>query len=791
MVLKPRQPFVGLALSAIGGIVAADWTAAHAGALLPWALGIAVGALLLAFWLARRDNARPCPEPRFGASRTTATATWLGVAALFFALHAFWQSAGPSRRLAVNIPAQGCVVRAIGVVNEEPAPDTRFRVRLESLAFGAKGELMPTPAEVLVSWTGTPPAYGDRVELVGDIHNLTGQRNRGEFDNASLQRRQGIQTEIRVRYARDARVLEHDCGRPFFAASYRLRHWMERTMALDLEDAPELAALIQSMVLGSRGQSLTELKPLFQYTGTLHLFAVSGLNVAMLAAVAAWVLRGLGVSRQHGALVIIPLLWVYCFATGLGASSIRATVMASVFFAGIAIDRPAVAWNTLGAAAFALLAWDPNQLFTPGFQLSFLMVAILMFTGPPLQAWLKPLSSPDPFLPRVLWSRTLIAQCWLKREMLGAVAVSLTAWLGSMPLMVFYFHLWSPSTVPANLIAVPIAWVMLILGLGSVLAGSVSSWLSIAFNNSNWLVAKALLAAISTIAAIPGAHVFVATPTTFARAPVCELEVLDVRGGGALFIRARGNGVHDWLLDCGSNAAFSQTVSPFLRSRGVNQLDGLIISHGDSRHIGSALATLKELAPTEVIESPFRDRSPSRRQLQETLAATGQGKAILWAGDSITLAPGVRFHVLYPPAPPELHVGPSDDKALVLRLDIDAPPKGKAHPTRVLFTSDGGFLTERWLLEHVPAEALRCDILVKGIHAKDLSGTAEFLKAVNPTVVVTSGASFPAEERVNESWAAQFTADQPIRLMRQDRTGAVRILVDDQGKWTAEPFLKD
>ena len=148
-------------------------------------------------------------------------------------------------------------------------------------------------------------------------------------------------------------------------------------------------------------------------------------------------------------------------------------------------------------------------------------------------------------------------------------------------------------------------------------------------------------------------------------------------------------------------------------------------------------------------------------------------------GDTLTLAPGVVLRILFPPE--GLHTSRADDQAFVLRLDA----AGK----RILLTSDAGFLTESWLLENAPAEELRSDIWVKHMHAKDISGTPDFLAAVRPTLIVASSTAFPPEEQIREEWAAQIEA-LGIRLLRQDRTGAVRIALDSNGTWQAEPFMQ-
>jgi competence protein ComEC len=232
------------------------------------------------------------------------------------------------------------------------------------------------------------------------------------------------------------------------------------------------------------------------------------------------------------------------------------------------------------------------------------------------------------------------------------------------------------------------------------------------------------------------------------------------------------------MVDCGSASAFTYAVCPYLRSRGVTRLDGLVLTHGDAQHIGGTTELLSELDPAEVVDSPLRDRSSTRKALHAALEASGLGKTLVARGDVLTLAPGVVLRVLFPP--PGYVAGLADDKALVLRLDAD----GK----RLLLSSDAGFLTETWLLENAPADELRCDVWIKQRHHSDFSGTPDFLAAARPSVIVASGAETPAEAERDAAWAAEVEA-RGIRLLRQDATGAVHVALDARGHWTAEPFL--
>ena len=106
---------------------------------------------------------------------------------------------------------------------------------------------------------------------------------------------------------------------------------------------------------------------------------------------------------------------------------------------------------------------------------------------------------------------------------------------------------------------------------------------------------------------------------------------------------------------------------------------------------------------------------------------------------------------------------------------------------KVLYVSDSGFLTEQWLLEH--AADLRSDILIKGRHARDLSGTPDFVAAVQPQVIVISGQDPFNRDRYAHEWRESMAAMQ-IPILDQDETGAVEIAITS-GEFEVQTFLGD
>ena len=740
--VRPRQPLVGVALAAVAGILCAEYV----GAIGWWVwLGAPVTAALALAW------PRSCT-------------CWLFTFAAFFSLHLLQAKEATSQRLAAFLGNSSRVVSATGIVWSEPeAPagysrtvTQRFRLKVESLH--AKRPLSPRGVVMLVEWAGPKVAYGDRVSIVATASNLAPPKNPGVFDFTRYLQRQGIFSKLEAEYPSDCEVLSHGHGALTRELAMKAQHWIQARLALDLADAPEVSTLISSMVLGLVGDTPEEMKEMFQRTGTLHLFAVSGLNVAMLGTIVWFLLKPLRVPRKAAVVMIIPILIGYAFVTGLSASCVRATIMGALVLGTFLVERPPVVFNSLGAAALGILAWETNELFSAGFQFSFVLVATIVALSGRIQRRCEGFGLPDPFLPRVLWNRRQQTQAGISTSVAGAVGVTLAAWLGSLVFTAGYFHLFSPAAIVANLLAVPLAFAVLGLGLAATLSALFSNGVAILFNNANWLCAQTLLSVVQTFAALPGGHVYVELPR-LAAPPECEITVLEVGDGAAVHLRAQAT---DWLLDCGPAKSYGRSVLPYLRSRGVNRLDGLLLSHGDAQHLGAAPELIEDFTPRIVLDSPLKDRSSTRRGLHAALAESGAGKALVRRGDVVSLSPETRLRVLYPPAGLVRQL--ADDKALVVRLE--------SRDFRVLFASDCGFRTEQWLLENEPD--LRADVLIKGHHSRDFSGTMDFLGRVNPQVIVCSALRLGAGLDALDDWSAEV-ARRGMALFRQDRCGAVQI----------------
>src|SRR6476660_6095224 len=753
----PRQPFVGLTMMAATGIIVAEVVPLASRALISAAIVVGICILIALYW-------------------PTLSATYLIVAAGFFVLQKFATTNTAGQQLADKLGERPRVVTAVGCMITEPKISSggfaTFLLKLRSIELEAKTE--STHAVWQIRWKGWPE-FGDELKLFGTAVPIAPPRNPGEFDMRAYLARHDIRRMLFVRYPEDGTLIRHGRGNPVLRAAQTSRTWMQNALCRGLDDAPEVKSFISGIVLGIRHETPEDIEEPFQQTGTIHLFAVAGLHVGIVAALL-WVLAAIArLPRKRAAAFIIPSLFFYAAVTGLHIPALRAAVMASVLVGSYFIERRAFLPNSLAAAAFFILCWNTNELFSTGFQLSFAVVGAIVLLADPLFRLFQRRAAPDPFLPQSLvrgprrWMYSSYE--WL----CGGAAVSLAAWIGSLPLIVWYFHLVTPISFLANLLVVPIAFFVLAIALLSLITTPLLPWVALVFNNANWTLATLVIGVVHLFAQIPGGHFYVGEPEWGSRVSA-QVTVLDLGTGAAVHVRVNG---HDWLIDCGSERSYARIVREYLHWAGVNRITGLVLTHGDSQHIGGVTQLLSDFPRVNVIDNPAPDRSLIHRRLSRVVSGLeghGRKSAELAAGDNFDLSRDTIAQVLFPPR--GFAGATADDQALVIRLSI-------APGTSVLFMSDNGAETERALLSN--GSNLQSDILVKGQHHSGSSGSAPFLDAVRPRLIIATSREFPEHERISEQWAEQIRA-RGIKLFPQDETGAVELNFSNR-EWSARAYL--
>ena len=226
------------------------------------------------------------------------------------------------------------------------------------------------------------------------------------------------------------------------ARAYMLRSLSELPFGIASES--EAARTYRAMMLGDKSLISAEQKQNFRDTGTMHIFAVSGLHVGFAAGALFAALSLLRVNWRLQPALALPFLLLYVFACGAKPSSVRAFAMIAIVWIASAIGRGSGAFAALILAAFAALIVNPLELFDAGFTLSYAIVASIFIFGLPLyRCAYSALGSAIP-LGR---GRAFSALRSLLNWTVCAFSISLGAMLASFPLGAHYFSSVSPMAV--------------------------------------------------------------------------------------------------------------------------------------------------------------------------------------------------------------------------------------------------------------------------------------------------------------------------------------------------------
>jgi len=277
---------------------------------------------------------------------------------------------------------------------------------------------------------------------------------------------------------------------------------------------PELAGLLRAMMLGSTHDLSGEQRTLFMQSGTMHLFAISGLNIGVIAT-ALQILLALARVPAAGRLVVATaLLWVFVDITGASPSAIRACGMATLLQAAFVLRRQGNVLAALVLPAFVVQLAAPLQQFSASFIMSYGIVLALLLHGAPLGETWHARWSPWRDVPKVTWAWWQPPIVWIWHTTTSALAVGVATTLVSLLTGVQFFQLLTPGALAANLILIPAAMIATLGGFASLLCGMVG-WLGGAdlCNHAAALVLTVIEDLVRISVSLPGAFI----PAHYAR----------------------------------------------------------------------------------------------------------------------------------------------------------------------------------------------------------------------------------------------------------------------------------
>lgn len=245
----------------------------------------------------------------------------------------------------------------------------------------------------------------------------------------------------------------------------------EQCLGQGLATQPRLRSVLVAMLLGRKAELSEEQQAVFMQSGTMHLFAISGLHVVVIWGALAALLAVARVPKLLAAAIGLAALYLYVQITGGAPSAMRAFIMIAFVIAGRLGRWPHNAVASIAAAATFTLVMDPHQLFGAGFQMSYSVVTALLWYGLPLDETWQQRWQPWRDLPEVTWTWWQRLIRWGGHGLLSATALCVAATAINAPTSIELFHLFTPGALLANLVLIPLGSVVLFAGVASLAAG--------------------------------------------------------------------------------------------------------------------------------------------------------------------------------------------------------------------------------------------------------------------------------------------------------------------------------
>lgn len=592
---------------------------------------------------------------------------------------------------------------------------------------------------------------GDRVTFSAMLYPLEGPRNPHEFNYRRYLATQNI-------YLRGGITNIHQISSSGFSLDWiMLRETV--LQAIDRNFSPSASPLAKALLVGYKNDLDPEEKREFSRAGLSHIMAVSGLHVGFLL-VPFWLLIPWFWTLRYGklsALVLLILLLIfYAGLTGFSASVTRAALAGGFLVYARLYHQVRDSKNLMAVAALLILIYNPADLFTVSFQLSFSAVYIILLLMPVVNHWMS----------------GRIQNRW-HRKLIDLVIISLIVQAGLFPFLTYYFGEYSFISPLTNLMVLPmlgiiLPFALLLLPMGLWLPeltrwlnspadwflqyiGWMAEWAS--RQNGSWLSLQTDDLLIFAIWGI-GLFFLAALPHPKRRwkllvlllALLClhqgklflqnlqparlRVTVMDVGQGDATLMSTPG-GSH-YLVDTGrwepGYNSGRHILLPHLKAEGIDKLDGIFLSHPHADHIGGILDIMNAM-PVDTIYYPGGAyNSDLYRQFLRQAERHQIPLRVLSAGDQVRADPALRLFVYGPAGQPAI-TSNTNNRSLVLEIIYGS--------TQFLFPGDAEAVQEEELIFHF-GPFLETDVLKAAHHGSNTSSTPSFLSQSTPEIVVVS-----------------------------------------------------
>ncbi|HCL90353.1 MAG TPA: DNA internalization-related competence protein ComEC/Rec2 [Candidatus Atribacteria bacterium] len=642
-----------------------------------------------------------------------------------------------------------------------------------------------------------PYEYGDVLKIKGRLEKPIRPNNFGEFDYELYLAREKIFSYLNIWQEKDIQKIGEDDSNFLLSFSLSAR---DKIKEITNQTLPyPYNYLLVGMLLGEKGFIPPYLKEVFTDAGIMHILAVSGLHVGIIAMALLALLGILQLPKKLKLFTLILILIMYASITGFRPSVLRATIMFILLIGGKLLNRSRNLNISLFFAAFLILLLNPLILYDAGFLLSFIVTFFIINLSPILQG---------------LFSKIVV---WIKNPL----AVSTAAWIGIFPLSAYFFSKVSIISIISNIFIVPLTGIAVILGFTTFFIGLASIPLAGIIANINYLVLNLITLIAKSFSSLPFAFIYVAQPSViiiilyyltvffiiemfykdtlsqkikkkaglvvlsvtlliiivqvFYPADQLKVNFINVGQGDCILIEAPNN--IDILIDGGGTPQSdfdvgSKIVIPYLRRKGINEVDLLILTHPHIDHLEGLLPVLKEIKVDMVLDGGLTCDLSEYKEFISLIIKKGIPYHKAKAGDNFIFSNNLEIFLLNPLYDSDFYRDSDFNNAsIVVKLSYKNAD--------FLFTGDIEEAAEKKLL--VWQNILRSDILKVGHHGSETSTNLEFLDRIDPRIAVISvgknNFGHPSQKIIER------LEDNDIQIYRTDEDGTIIIRTNGQEYW--------
>lgn len=645
---------------------------------------------------------------------------------------------------------------------------------------------------------------GNIVVVTGRFYSGIEATNPGQFDFSQYLESQNIPGFIK---SYEKPIITDEGSFSIERLGTRIRSIASRTYKENLPS--RYANMLDSITFG-RTDIHDDIDRLFRRTGTSHILAASGFHISIMVFSTFMALLWIFGNRKIAIVGSIAIAIIYASVAGFSPSVSRALIMAGFTLGAMAFGREYSRGSGLAGAVIILLLFKPEWIVTPGFQLSFAS-SFALFIGAP-----------------VIFKHVGMRKWYSK--ILGIIATSLLINILTMPILAYHFHTFSTVSPLANIIVIPLATILVPIGALAMILGwmipplgvslcwiacpimilletglrilSTPHWslLSIGvlpiliwfpyylaiitgYISSNppewarklvirrWVIASFIIFLVFTVGSFIGRSI----PT------YSEVVFLDVGSGDSCFVQTK-TGV-TILIDAGGSAPFSsfdpgaRIVVPFLRYKGINNLDYVIATHEDQDHIGGLVAVLKEFSVGRMFVSDVKSDSYKSTDLSNLIRANDIDVVVPLPGDLLDLDDHSRLTFLGPAELDDTGGGYSstNNHSVVTNIELEG----------INFLMSGDIQSLAMEYELMRPELLDSDIVKIPHHGGWSDELPKWITAVNPDYAINSDSSYSGTGA--HSKTTDLLNQMNIPVLSTPQHGAVTFYITD-GRYRIETY---